>query len=587
LSSRWERGRQPPLNEQGSLPYKWLCQESAHGKRAMPATQATAAASPRQEPFRWRRAEIASTLEHCAAPDSPSQRETAAAQGIPHATFNYWSRHYAPAAADPEDSFFRSAAGEVVLRRSVAAALVVFQQRGACGIRLVGEFLRLTQLDRFVACSRGALHPLAAHLELDLIAFRDQEQPTLAGQMKPPAITLVADEHFHAGKPCLVGLEPVAGFLLLECYRDRRDADTWKEAIDQATAGLPVTVIQLTSDQARALLCCAEKGLQAAHCPDLFHGQRDLLGPLLLPLARPVGQAEKDLDKASKHTAKLDVPEDQCQPLHELEALIEAVRREMACEERLRQAKERQEKAVHEVRGVADDYHPFDRHTGQPVSAHEVGKRLNAHVDRLTEVVAEAGLGARAHEAVSKARTWLTTLMGCVAWFWSLANARVEELDLNEEQERAVKEKLLAGHYWAMAAGRARTAEERRRLQEMAEELNSAAWRAGGALAALREEERKEVEEVARQSAGLFQRSSSCVEGRNGRLSLQQHGHSRVSERRLQALTVIHNYRVKRGDGTTAAERFFGQKHKEVFSWLLQRMPDLPRPAPSRQKPAA
>ena len=124
-------------------------------------------------------------------------------------------------------------------------------------------------------------------------------------------------------------------------------------------------------------------------------------------------------------------------------------------------------------------------------------------------------------------------------------------------------------------------------MREMAEELKTEAWQPGGALAALSEEERSEVEEVARHIAGLFQRSSSCVEGRNGRLSLQQHGHSRVSERRLQALTVIHNYVVKRGDGTTAAERFFGHRHKDVFSWLLERMPDLPRPALKRQKPAA
>ena len=96
-----------------------------------------------------------------------------------------------------------------------------------------------------------------------------------------------------------------------------------------------------------------------------------------------------------------------------------------------------------------------------------------------------------------------------------------------------------------------------------------------------------EVQEVARETAGLFQRSSSAVEGRNGRLSLQQHGHSRVSEQRLKALTVIHNFMVKRPDGTTAAERFFGQKHKDVFSWLLERMPDLPRPAPKRPKTAA
>jgi hypothetical protein len=552
----------------------------------MPDTQPTGAAPSRQETFRWTRAEIASTLDHFADHDPGSQRETAQRFGIPHATFNYWMRHYRPADADLVDAFFRSAAGELVLRRILTAALVVFQQRGACGIRLVGEFLGLTQLDRFVARSRGALAPLAAHLESDLVAFRDEAQPGLAQQMKPKAITVVADEHFHSGKPCLVGLEPLAGFLLIECYRDRRDADTWKEAISEGTTGMPVEVIQMTSDLARALVCCAEKGLGVAHSPDLFHGQRDLLKPLLLPLARPIQQAEKDLDKARAHGNQLDTPLHEPQSEEEWLALVEAVRQEQTIGQRLEQASRRQEEAVQQVRGVGDDYHPFDRETGQPVTAEEVGQRLAARLDGLEGVVQEAALGAKATEAVTRARAWVGTLMSCVAWFWCLAKGRVKELDLSQEQERVVYEKLLSGHYWAMAAGRARTTEERKRLKEMAEKLKKEAWQEG-ALSSLSEEERQDVAAVAQASAGLFQRSSSCVEGRNGRLSLQQHGHSRVSERRLQALTVIHNYLVQRADGTTAAQRFFGQKHQDVFAWLLERLPDLPRPAQKRRQTAA
>ena len=550
-------------------------------------SQSTADDLSRQDPFRWTRAQIATALDHFSDPDHPSQREFAEEHGIPHATFNYWTRHYSPAADDPLDSFFRSPAGEAVLRRILAAALLVFQQRGACGIRLVCEFLQLTQLDRFLACSRGALAPLAAHIEADLVAFRDEHQPNLAQQMKPATITVVPDEHFHAGKPCLVAIEPVSNFLLVECYRDHRDAATWKDAIEEGTAGMPLEVIQMTSDQARALVCCAEKGFQAAHCPDLLHGQRDLLQPFLLPLSRPIQQAEKDLEKAAKRSDKLDTPPDEPQSAQQWAALIEAVDQEEAIGERLQQAKELKEEAVGQVRGVGDDYHPFDRETGKPVTAEEVGKRLTGHVDKLAEVVAEAGLPQKATAAVNKARTWVGALVGCVAWFWCLANERVEELELSEEQERVVREKLLPGHYWEMAAGRARTGEERQRLKQMAQELKEQAWREGGELWSLSEEAKKEVEEVARETAGLFQRSSSCVEGRNGRLSLQQHGHSRVSERRLKALTVIHNYVVKRADGTTAAQRFFGQQHKDVFSWLLKRMPDLPRPASKRPKPAA
>jgi Family of unknown function (DUF6399) len=550
----------------------------------MPDKQATATQQSRQEPFRWSRADIASALDHFCAAGHPCQRQHAEQLGIPHATFNYWTRHYSPGQDDPVATFFCSAAGELLLRRLVLAAITTFHLQGACGIRTVGTFIERAGLDRFVATSRGALHPLAARIESDLIAWREQEQPILAQQMKPRAITLVLDEHFHAGKPCLVGQEPTAGFLLVECYRDQRDADTWKEAIKEGTLGMPVEVIQLTTDEARALLCLAEKGLQAAHSPDLFHGQHNLLKPLLLPLLRPIQQAEKELQKAARHTEQLDSPLEQPVSEQEFEALVEAVRQEETIREQLEQARQLKEEAVQQVRGVADDYHPFDRETAKPVTAEEVGKRLTEHVDKLAEVVDQAGLSERAQQAVNKSRTWVGTLVGCVAWFWGLANARVEELELSEEAERVVKEKLLAGHYWNMAAPRARTAQERQRLKKMAEELKKEAWREGGVLSSLSEQQRREVEEVARETAGLFQRSSSAVEGRNGRLSLQQHGHSRVSEQRLKALTVIHNYLVKRPDGTTAAQRFFGQKHKDVFCWLLEQMPNLPRPAQQRRK---
>lgn len=552
----------------------------------MLADQPTPAEPSRPDPVRWPRADIAAALDNFSNPDHPSQRQFAQQQGIPHATFNYWMRQHSPADDDPVAAFFCSPTGESVLRRIVLAAFTTFQLQGACGIRFIGTFLERSQLNRFVASSRGALHPLAAHIESNLVAFRDCEQPALAQQMKSKTITLVTDEHFHSGKPCLVGLEPVANFILVECYRDRRDANTWKEAIVESTKDMPLQVVQMTSDLAKALVCCAEKGFQAAHSPDLFHGQRDMLKPVLLPLARPIQQAQEDLEKAIQQRDKLDMPVDKIPSEEHFRSLIEAVRQELLIGKHLEQSRQRKEEAVGQVRGVGDDYHPFDRETGKPVTAEEVGKRLTEHVDRLAEVVREAGLGEKAEQAVKKSRTWVATLMGCVAWFWCLATARVEELELSEEQERIVKENLLAGEYWAMAAGRARTAEERTRLNSLAGDLTKEAWRKGGALSSLSEESRKEVSEVSRETAGLFQRSSSCVEGRNGRLSLQHHGHSRVSERRLKALTVLHNYMVKRPDGTTAAERFFGQKPKDVFSWLLERMPDLPRPAPKRPRRA-
>ena len=208
--------------------------------------QPTASERSCPDPHRWSRAEVSAALDKFSNPNHPSQRQHAQQQGIPHATFNYWVRRYTPAADDPVAAFFHSSAGESALRRIVLAAMTIFQIQGACGIRLVSDFLERSELNRFVASSRGALQPLAAHIESDLVAFRDSEHPVLAQQMAPKTITLVPDEHFHSGRPCLVGLEPVANFILVECYREHRDATTWKGAIQEGTKGIPVEIVQMT-----------------------------------------------------------------------------------------------------------------------------------------------------------------------------------------------------------------------------------------------------------------------------------------------------------------------------------------------------
>jgi len=91
---------------------------------------------------------------------------------------------------------------------------------------------------------------------------------------------------------------------------------------------------------------------------------------------------------------------------------------------------------------------------------------------------------------------------------------------------------------------------------------------------------------VAQQAADLFQRSSSCVEGRNGQLALRHHSLHRLSNGKLAALAVVHNYYVTRSDGTTAAERFFGSKPADLFGWLVDHLEVPARPAAKRSKAA-
>jgi hypothetical protein len=158
----------------------------------------------------------------------------------------------------------------------------------------------------------------------------------------------------------------------------------------------------------------------------------------------------------------------------------------------------------------------------------------------------------------------------------------VAGLQLTTAARQAFREELLPGLYWEREALRGRDTEQKQRRRALAQGLPAAAWSPAGALGQLPEAQRAEVARVAAEAVALFVRSSSCVEGRNGRLALYHHGQGPLSEVRLQALTAVHNYVVERGDKTTAAERFFGAKPRPVFECLLERMPELPRPARKR-----
>jgi hypothetical protein len=470
---------------------------------------------------------------------------------------------------------------------------VVFRQHCPCGLRPLGLFLELCCLDRFVASSYGALFDLDRAVGRLLVAFGGDERQRLAALMKEKAIVVCPDEQFHTGQPCLVAIEPCSDFILVEAYRQRCDGATWTAALQQATADLPVRIVLSCSDEATGLIRCALSGLGVPHAPDLFHQQRTLAGPVLGPLGRAIQHAQKQLDQTQQRLDRIDAAHDASLPAQQrggmlnlefLDTALAAAKAQLLAQGRLEQARQQHEQATQAVRDLGDAYHPFDAQTGRPLEAEAVKTRLDEPVGRLEQLVQTAALGQPAEQAVAQAWGWRAVLVGCVAWYWTTLRQRVQALELSAAAQEQVYQQLLPGLYWQAAAPRARQADERRRLEELAARLQSQAWDAAGALGQLSEAERAKVERVAREGAGLFGRSSSCVEGRNGRLSLFGHGQGPLSQQRLEALTVVHNYVVRRGDGSTAAERFFGVKQRDAFAYLLERMPDLPRPAAKRPR---
>jgi len=543
----------------------------------------------------WSREEVAEKMNAYeeAYQRTPSQRQVAEELKIPRSTLQHWLERKASLDAEPEVvAFFESCVGVAFLHRLVLAAHFVITLLGPSGIRRVCLFLELTGLDRFVAASYGIQQQVSVAMEEAIVAFDKEEKTRLATDMKPKQITVCEDETFHP-EVCLVAIEPVSNFILLERYADNRKAETWNQAVAEATEGLSVEIVQSTSDEGKGLLCHVQEELGVHHSPDVFHVQHELVKGTSGALASKKRQAEEALAQAAKQASRHQEKKEAILEKENSECLLELYEQIEQAQEQVREAQQaletaagHQERARKAIQGISEVYHPYDLETGAPKSAQEVSAALEQHFVEIETVAAEAQLSERCVKRIEKAKRVMVEMVATVAFFLLTVRVKVEALSLAPEVENAMYHNLIPAIYLHAVAEKTQDVEQRPALQRKAGELLAPLLMSShSSLADLVAEEKVVLETVAQECAQLFQRSSSCVEGRNGYLALYHHSLHRLGDRKLAALTTVHNYFVKRQDGTTAAERFFGSRPRDLFGWVLDQV-DLPGyPAQKRSRP--
>jgi hypothetical protein len=492
-------------------------------------------------------------------------------------------------APDPLVAFFESPAGLALLHRLVLAAHLVMTLMGNCGIRLVATFFELAGLTPFLANSYGAHQALGAAVHQQVRDFGKNQRKKLAADMPHRKVALAADETFPTAGLCLVAIELVSDFILVESYEEHRDVDTWNRVCDEGIEGLDITIEQMTSDQAAALKKLArDRGL--ARSPDLFHVQQDINKACVLPLWNQQTAACEALEKAkaaveAHHQDRdaYDTGPPRRGPRPHFETRIARAQAAVeAAAARVEQVARWRERRAAAVAGLARSYHPYDVETGAVRPAPQVEADLTRHFQDVKAMAVEAGLSKTSRERLEKAHRVMPEMVAYVEWFHGAVAARLDSAEVSKGERSWLSEHLIPGAYLQQVASRAELAEEREAHREASRRCLTALSRAESGWWSLPEARREELEALAMACAALFQRSSSCVEGRNGQLSLYDHSTRGLSPHKLEALTVIHNYVAQRPDGTTAAERFFGTAPDALFQWLIDKIPLPARPAKSR-----
>ncbi len=520
-----------------------------------------------------------------------SERELAKTLGIPRTTLQHWQERRENIDEDPDVvAFFTSPTGVAFMHRLIIAVHFVTSFLGPGGVRLVCKFLELSGISSFIASSYGTQRKVSVAIEKEICIFEKEEETRLSAEMEAKQICVAEDETYHEN-PCLVAIEPVSNYILLEKYAEDRQAETWNEQMSEAIKDKPVEIVQSTSDEGRGIISHVKKGMGAHHAPDVFHVQQDISRATSGSISAKVRQAEANV-KASKQEVMKQEKEKETYHSKKhgpgrppsFDKRIEAARQqERQSSANLADAVETQEQARNARKGISQIYHPYNLQTGEVQNAEKVSDGLNREFEKLTSIAEKMELRESAQKKIAKAKRVVTKMVATVAFYWLSVNAKIEALELTENVEKIVLENLLPAYYLFIVADKKNDVSQRKQLKEKAEELIAIVHDQQSPIQQLSIEKMQTLDAVVWECVNLFQPSSSCVEGRNGQLALRHHALHRISDQKLNALKVVHNFHLQRADGTTAAERFFGKTPKSLFSHLLNRV-NLPG-FPAKKRP--
>ena len=205
-------------------------------------------------------------------------------------------------------------------------------------------------------------------------------------------------------------------------------------------------------------------------------------------------------------------------------------------------------------------------------------------VDTIRTIAQQEGLSETCLERIEKAERVVPKMQATIEFVSNYVRQQVRQLDLTSPQSYAAHAHFIPSLYLDRVAS-TRTVTAGEPLRALAERLRTPLFEPDGAFGALSPIEQNTLQGEAAKLAEVFQRSSSNVEGRNGYLSLRHHQLRGLDHPRKRAcLTAVHNFFLTCADGTTAAERFFGQKPRSMFAAILDSVEIPPAPlSPPRQ----
>lgn len=230
------------------------------------------------------------------------------------------------------------------------------------------------------------------------------------------------------------------------------------------------------------------------------------------------------------------------------------------------------------LRAIGHAYHCVDLERGVRRNGKLIAGDIHQHIATMRPIARHEGLSQACRERLEKAERVVPQMQATIECVSGDVRQQGQHLALAPPASFAMHARLSPSSDLERVAA-TRTVTQGEALRALAEDLRTPLFAPDGPLGALNGMQQNHLKAEAAKLAEVFQRSRSTVAGRNGYRSLRHHQLRGLDHPRKRAcLPTMHNFFLTRPDGTTAAERFLGQKPRSLFAAILAAVEIPPAP---------
>lgn len=466
----------------------------------------------------------------------------------------------------PGADFFETTSGQTWLHKLFIALILVFGICSNVGAERLTLFCQLIGISDFVAISSSTFRRMKNEIQNNMELYQQELTPKIQELSKGKELIAGADETFFNNLMVLVLMDLPSGFIFLEEMACNRTHSTWLRLSSFGISKFK-KVHCLVSDRAKAIIKLS-KSFGCRSIADFFHFQQDITRFLGGALKRKLSSLEKNKEELDKKR-HVDNKDNNFNIKSDQAAVA------------LQSAKDGYVSYQREKQIISTFVHPFTLSSKEKTTK-MVGAFLKTRIDFIERIAQRNDINDK-DKYVNKLRNQVGPVSELIDFWWAWAKSDLLNLTQDLKTKDWVLHFLLPCEYWRAQIRKSKysstlvktykaslkKAEENFINHKLTKQNISQEWSAW-----------------AKKMVSRYQRSTSAIEGRNGALSQSNHCLRGLEEKSLKSKTIVHNFFIKRLDGTTAAERMFGFKPPDLFSWLVQNTKELPLPRKRKPKTA-